>query len=124
MARYRQSAAGWVVDVAGTDIRIQSRSLPSARLAAVQALADARGTYQGAVVLADDVALPARLRRSVTVAAAKRRAAEQAVAASTAATEVAARTLIASGLSLRDAGYLLGLSHARVKQMIDRTKEA
>lgn len=92
----------------------------------VEAIARRRGTYPGNVFLDDDIDLPDRVRVAVEGALAARAAAARAHAESNKATERAVARLAEAGVSLRDAGYLLGISHARVKQISDssgRTEE-
>lgn len=68
--------------------------------------------------LIDDARLPpdavAAVRRSIT---ARRKLARARDAAGSATTE-AARSLVEAGLGVRDAAYLLGLSHQRVQQLL------
>lgn len=68
--------------------------------------------------LIDDARLPpdavAAVRRSIT---ARRKLASARDAAGSATTE-AARSLVEAGLGVRDAAYLLGLSHQRVQQLL------
>ena len=65
-----------------------------------------------------DVKLPARARRAADTALRSRERARGAEAEAAAATRDAARALVESGLSHRDAAEVLGLSHQRVDQLI------
>ncbi len=64
------------------------------------------------------VKLPAQARRATDGARRRRERARNAEAEAAAATRDAARALVESGLSRRDAAELLGLSHQRVQQLL------
>ncbi len=64
------------------------------------------------------VKLPTRARRATDSALRRREKARAAEAEAAAATRNAARALVESGLSRRDAAELLGLSHQRVDQLL------
>jgi len=64
------------------------------------------------------VELPKAAREAVVRTAQARRRAEREQARAQSALRAAARTLAAVGVSLRDAGELLGLSHQRVQQLL------
>ena len=64
------------------------------------------------------VKLPARVRRITDTARRRRERARGAEAEAAAATRDAARALVESGLSRRDAAEVLGLSHQRVDQLL------
>ena len=65
--------------------------------------------------------LPAATEKALAAARAARNSALEAAAASQTATAKAVVDLTHQGLSLRDCGYLLGLSHGRVRQILDAT---
>ncbi|HUR50099.1 MAG TPA: hypothetical protein VMY88_11315 [Acidimicrobiales bacterium] len=77
------------------------------------------GVYPGSITLTDDVDLPESTEKALEMARAARNSALEAAAASQAATASAVVELTAEGLSLRDCGYLLGLSHGRVRQILE-----
>lgn len=95
------------------------RTLESARIDLVGQLSRHLGVYPGAITVTDDVQLPTRTERALAMARAARNSALEAAAASQAATATAVFELTAEGLSLRDCGYLLGLSHGRVRQILE-----
>ena len=71
--------------------------------------------------LVDDVRLPADVRRQIERQRVLRARAERERARAQAATRAAARRLTrAQRLSVRDAGELLGLSHQRIQQLLQR----
>ena len=133
--RYEQHRSGWraATTVRGAEVAATGRTLVSARRAAVDAIALAGAVNRGdgvmtatdgtrrlnKVVADDEVALSAGTRRALAEARAARRAALEAVAESHEATVRAVRALVDAGLSYRDVGYLVGLSHGRVQQLLD-----
>jgi predicted RNase H-like HicB family nuclease len=76
------------------------------------------------LVIEDEVRLPEQLRKAVEVARARRAEADQVRGAAQAATDEALRALNRSGLGLstRDIGDLLGVSHQRVGQVLSGDK--
>lgn len=66
----------------------------------------------------DHVDLPESSREAVEAAAEARRVAAEAAERSAELTSQAARSLVTSGLSLRDVATVLGLSHTRVQQLL------
>ena len=95
------------------------RTLESARIDVVDQLARRLGTYPGSITVDDDIELPTASEKVLARARAARNSALEAAAASQAATAAAVVELKAEGLSLRDCGYLLGLSHGRVRQILE-----
>ena len=70
----------------------------------------------------EDVRLPARVARKLQASRTARKRAEAEQARAQRATLAAVRALTESaGLSVRDAGELLGLSHQRIQQLQERT---
>lgn len=73
--------------------------------------------------LVDDIRLPASLRRLLEAQREARKRAEQEQARARAALSRAVQSLVdAQGLSVRDAGELLGLSHQRVQQIREEAR--
>ena len=94
-------------------------TLESARIDLVDQLSRHLGVYPGAISVEDVVELPTTSEKALAGARAARNSALEAAAASQAATAAAVLELTAQGLSLRDCGYLLGLSHGRVRQILE-----
>ena len=69
-------------------------------------------------VLTAEIQLPAPARRALLRATRKRARAEAVAKDSQLAARTAARTLVKSGLSLRDVGRLLGVSRQRAHQLV------
>jgi predicted RNase H-like HicB family nuclease len=122
---YEPDDGGWHVHIPEVrGCRSWGRSIIEARRNIREALAtcadlfDDPDTVADDATLIDDVRLPARAKRLVRRALEERSAAEQREQKARVATAEAARALTDElGLSLRDAGELLGLSHQRVKQV-------
>ena len=70
------------------------------------------------VDLVEQVVLPAKVRRAVATSQAARKRAEEEQARAQSALRTAVETLRDFGVSVRDAGKLLGLSHQRVQQLL------
>ena len=99
----------------------RGRTLESARIDLVDQLSRHLGVPPGHMAVIDDVHLAAPAGKALTKARAARNAALEWAAKSNVATTSAVHELTAQGLSLRDCGYLLGLSHGRVSQILEAT---
>jgi predicted RNase H-like HicB family nuclease len=101
---------------------VQGRTLEQARKRIREALADWLGLneprYEGRIL--DEVRLPARIRRTVRAAQQARQRAAHAQAEAARRTRAAAARLVRLGLSLRDAGELLGVTRQRAHQLLDQ----
>lgn len=128
---------GWHVSIPSVSgCRTWGRSLAAARRnirealgLCVDVLGENAERVAEAAVFVEDIRLPAPAKRDLERALAKRKDADAVVAdAQAQAGRVAKMLTDGLGLSLRDAGDLLGLSHERVKQLADalgrRAREA
>jgi predicted RNase H-like HicB family nuclease len=118
---YRRDSAGWwVAAVCGVrGCHTQGRTIRQAR----ERIREALGLFvKGAARarLVDDVRLPGNLRRLLARQRAARARAEQEHERAQSATRETARRLTRARLSVRDAGELLGISHQRVQQLLQR----
>ncbi len=121
---YELDEAGWWVakvrKLAGC--HTQGRTIEQARERIREALS-AFGVRGNPVVI-DHIRLPTTLRRKVDAAAQARRKANVEAERAQDACVTAVRTLVEGGLSLRDAGELLGVSRQRAHQLLQTQKRA
>lgn len=117
---YAMRDGGWIAS--GSDEVAFGRTLEKARENIATALGKALRTYPGSVAIDDVIAMSPSTRKSVAEARAARDAALKAEAEASRTTAIAARNLQKSGLSLRDIAYVLGISHARVHQIVQKEK--
>jgi len=118
--RYERDERGWwVAAVSGQPAQTQGRTIEQAQERIREALAVLLDVDAYEIELAHDIRLPAAARK--VLGAAKKASARAAGEAQRAerATRDAARTLVKCGMSLRDAGTLLGVSRQRVHQILD-----
>jgi predicted RNase H-like HicB family nuclease len=101
---------------------VHGLTLEQARKRIRQALAEWLGLGEplNAGRILDDVRLPARIRRTVRGAQQARERAAHAQAEAARRTRAAAARLVRLGLSLRDAGELLGVTRQRAHQLLDQ----
>lgn len=127
MSRYtvqyeRDESGWWVAQVKEVPAALtQGRTIVEARRRIREALALALDDDRKAenATLVDDVKLPADARRALESARAARQRLEVETENAQARTEIAVQKLIKKlGLSMRDAGELLGISHQRVQQLV------
>lgn len=123
--RARRIGGWWALDVEGlsgvhTQVRRIDQADDMAREAIAGVLGVAADTFE--TVIAPEV--PAALRSMVDEAIEARSQAAHAQDAAGQLTRDAARRLVDEGLTVRDAGVLLGLSHQRIAQLIREDKEA
>lgn len=137
--RYRPGGDGWVADaeLAGFSVSSQGRTLAAARSAALESMArkvndawrQAAPRPAGFALLTpvqmpaiDQVELPAGTKGPVSKALRARSGARVAAEQAHRAMCAAALALDNAGFSLRDAGEVLELSHARVAQLLDEAR--
>ncbi len=127
----RDDAGNWIASVpALRGVHTHARTLASLRRYLQDAIAlwlevgllDAGNpdphVDQESITVELQVKLPARARRAADTARRRRERARGAEAEAAAATREAARALVESGLSRRDAAEVLELSHQRVHQLL------
>lgn len=95
----------------------QVRNLAHAREEMLEAVAHLAGVPESEVELVLDVIAPEGFAEAVSEAERLRLASEEANRQSAAAMRRAARVLVDAGLSYRDAGQVMGVSHQRVAQL-------
>ena len=114
----------WVAQVKEVPAAItQGRTIAEARRRIREALGLALDDERAAdkAELVDDVKLPAEARRALVRARAARRRLDVEAKKAQVTTALAVRRLVQrEGLSVRDAGELLGISHQRVQQLVHR----
>jgi hypothetical protein len=116
--RARRIGGWWALDVEGLRVHSQVRRIDQADEMARDAIAGvleiAPDSFE--IVVAPEV--PAALRTVVDQATRARSQAAQAQDAAAQLTRDAARRLVDEGLTVRDAGLLLGVSHQRIAQLV------
>lgn len=127
VARYQQQHGAWVVTFDDLDISTWATTLDKARVAAREALAVTLGfdSVEGlarAVVVTDDVVVPADVSTDVALVVAERERIEADVARLQSARQRAIAALTSAGWSMRDIATLVGLSHQRVAQTAARLR--
>jgi predicted RNase H-like HicB family nuclease len=122
-AHYTREDGWWIVRIQeARGVHSNGRTLEEARRRVREALSLDIGDVAFSVELADKITLPANARRELSRhRTARRRAEDQSQQAMKAAKD-AARALAKAGLSVRDAGSLLGLTGARVSQILNDTE--
>lgn len=116
----RDEAGWWVATVRGNiaGVHTQGRTIEEARRRIREALSTAVDDADTAA-LADNVKLPKEIAREIRHAKSLRRDVEERTARAGVAARKAARALLKEmGLSVRDAGALLGISGQRVQQLV------
>lgn len=131
MSRYtvkyeRDESGWWVAQVKEAPSAItQGRTIAEARRRIREALALTLDSDEKAeaAMLVDDVKLPAEARKAVVRAQQARKRLEDDAARAQESTEAAIRQLVKKlGLSVRDVGELLGISHQRVQQLAHQSR--
>ena len=96
----------------------QVRRLDQAEAMARDAIAQMLGVPGETFEVDVQPVVPSDLRRLVAEARTTRTRSEQASEAAATATRMAAEELVRRGLTMREAGVLLGLSHQRIAQLV------
>jgi predicted RNase H-like HicB family nuclease len=121
----RDEDGWWVATVQGLrGIHTQGRTIGEARHRIREALALEIGRKAETAELKDDVKLPIDVRRLIWEAIKRRVRAEAEKKKAQESQVEAIRRLKELHLSVRDTSELLGLSHQRIQQLIEKNKEA
>lgn len=119
--KYERDAEGWwVAEAVGISAATQGRTIEQARERVREAIAVFVDVETSKVVIGKEITRLSRAERRALNAAERAKAkAKKQFAHADQAVRDAARTLTKSGMSLRDAGTLLGLTRQRVHQMLE-----
>ncbi len=120
--KYERDDTGWWVATAKgvRGCHTQGRTIDQARQRIREALALFVDDSESAELL-DDIRLPAKIRVSLTnLEDARKRADAEAVRLGECTVETAKLLASDLGLSLRDIGKLMGLSHQRIQQLLSK----
>lgn len=123
VAEYCLDGSGWIASVESPRLSVRGRTLESARIAVVAAIADHYDVVPSIVVLADRITIGPEVDSLVAEAQSARETALAAAEASRAASKAAAVAARDHGVSLRDTAHLLGLSHSRIQQILDNADD-
>jgi predicted RNase H-like HicB family nuclease len=119
-AHYTREDGWWIVRIREVrGVHSNGRTLEEARRRVREALSLDIGDAAFTVELDEKIALPADARRQLSRHQTARRRAESHAKEATETAQEAARALSKAGLSVRDAGSLLGLTGARVSQILN-----
>ena len=120
--RYERDEAGWwVATVKGVSAQAQGRTIEQAQERILDALSVLLDMEAAQLDLRHDIRLPSAARKALGAAAKASTRAKLEAARSDHATRGAAEALVKCGMSLRDAGTLLGVSRQRVHQILEST---
>ena len=105
----------------GNELVVEGRTLEAARAAMADEAAPLLSAVGPNVGLRDEIALPDECTKAIAEAREARSVAAAATARSQELLRAAARLLVVEyNLSYRDAAYALGISHARIQQVIGK----
>jgi len=117
--RARRSGQWWALDAEGLrGVHTQVRRIDQAEEMARDAIAGVLDVAPDSFELTVVPEVPQSLRAIIEEATAARSQAAQAQDAAAQLTREAARRLVEEGLTVRDAGVLLGVSHQRIAQLV------
>ena len=117
--RARRSGGWWALDVKGVHgVHTQVRRIDQAEEMARDAIAGVLDVAPDSFDVAVVPEMPDTVRAIVEQATVARSQAAQAQDAAAHLTREAARRLVEEGLTVRDAGALLGVSHQRIAQLV------
>lgn len=120
-ARAERSGSWWAISVPEVKgAYSQARRLDQVEEKARDAIAGVLDVPMRSFVVEVDVQMPASVQKAVRHAIEQRRAAEEAGRSASDALRLAAGLLVARGLTVRDAGSVLHVSHQRVGQVASK----
>jgi predicted RNase H-like HicB family nuclease len=121
-AQFHREDGWWIVRIVeAKGVHSNGRTLEEARRRVREALSLDIGDDAFSIEIVDRITLPARASKKLEKYRTARRRAQVENTKATAATQEAVRVLKDAGLSVRDAGSLLGLTGARVSQLLNDT---
>lgn len=116
--RARRSGGWWAIDApAMKGLHSQARRIDQVEAMARDAIATLLDVDPGSFAVEVDVELPEEWARVVAEARQARVDADAAEKTAQATVRGAAKTLLEAGLSMRDVGSIMGVSHQRVAQL-------
>ncbi len=120
----RRVGGWWALDAQGVrGVHTQVRRLDQAEATARDAIAGVLDVASDSFEIIVVPEVPESLRRLVDEATAARSQAARAQDAASQLTRDAAQRLVEEGLTVRDAGALLGMSHQRIAQLVARVPD-
>jgi predicted RNase H-like HicB family nuclease len=123
-AHFVREEGWWIVRIQeARGIHSNGRTLEEARRRVREALSLDIGDAAFTVEIAEKITLPANARQELARQQTARRRAEEQANEAMKTTKIAARALAKAGLSVRDSGSLLGLTGARVAQILNDTSK-
>ena len=118
-ATYRRDDGWWIVRITEAQgVHSNGRTLQEAQRRVREALSLDIGDDAFSVEIVDRVRLPRPVKTKLAKHRSARKRARTEAERATLATRHAVRALTGMGLSVRDAGELLGISHQRVQQLL------
>ena len=123
-AQFHREDGWWIVRILeAKGVHSNGRTLEEAKRRVREALSLDIGDDAFSVEITDKIKLPTKASRQLAKCRTARKRAQAELGKATAATREAARALKESGLSVRDSGNLLGLTGARVSQLLSERAE-
>lgn len=114
----------WLIEIDGLDGATQARNLREVDLMATEFVAITTDQELDDVLVKWRVELPEEVRKHLEAVEASRRAEAEARQAAASELRHAARALRALGLSVREVGAALGMSHQRAQQLVGTEAKA
>ncbi|MBW4032549.1 MAG: hypothetical protein HIU88_07775 [Acidobacteria bacterium] len=114
----RRSGRFWYVEIPALDGATQARNLSEIDEMAKDYIAEATGTPADRIELTVTIELPAEVQAHLAAASALRDEAAHARSRAAEESRAAARALKSQGLTVREVGAALGISHQRAQQLV------